>query len=67
VNLVHEIPLPPPGKLQVAISVNDMTFFCARPALNQMPIMKDVSNSKFNLVRTLLITNLFLIFFFFLE
>ncbi|CAG8559961.1 2642_t:CDS:10 [Ambispora leptoticha] len=43
VNLVHEIPVPPPGKLQVAITVNDMTFFCGRPALNQVPIMNDVA------------------------
>lgn len=50
-NLVHEIPLPPLGKLQIALSVNDMTFFCARPALNQLPIMKDVSGINFNLIR----------------
>ncbi|CAH1758796.1 14217_t:CDS:10 [Entrophospora sp. SA101] len=46
VNLVHEIPLPPPGKAQVAISVNDMTLFCSRPALNQKPILKDVALSE---------------------
>ncbi|CAG8470634.1 5561_t:CDS:10 [Ambispora gerdemannii] len=43
VNLVHEVPVPPPGKSQVAITVNDMTFFCGRPALNQIPIMNDVA------------------------
>ncbi|KAG9307791.1 hypothetical protein G9A89_023356 [Geosiphon pyriformis] len=43
VNLVHEIPVPPPGKLQVAISVNDLTLFCGRPPLNQIPLMNDFS------------------------
>ncbi|CAI2170691.1 4979_t:CDS:10 [Funneliformis geosporum] len=60
VNLVHEIPLPPPGKLQVAFSVNDMTFFCARPALNQIPIMKDFS--LYPLFRSLSIQNIVTLF-----
>ncbi|RIA95154.1 AEX-3 domain-containing protein [Glomus cerebriforme] len=60
VNLVHEIPLPPPGKLQVALSVNDLTFFCTRPALNQMPIMKDFS--LYPLFRSLSIKNIITLF-----
>ncbi|CAG8503397.1 8699_t:CDS:10 [Funneliformis mosseae] len=60
INLVHEIPLPPPGKLQVAFSVNDMTFFCARPALNQIPIMKDFS--LYPLFKSLSIQNIVKLF-----
>ncbi|PKC07971.1 DENN-domain-containing protein [Rhizophagus irregularis] len=60
VNLVHEIPLPPLGKLQIALSVNDMTFFCARPALNQLPIMKDFS--LYSLFRSLSIKNIITLF-----
>ncbi len=69
-NLVHEIPLPPFGKAQVAISINDTTLFCSRPALNQRPMLKDVSFIDSNITTTLtyiikIIITLFIYLFFY--
>jgi hypothetical protein len=43
VNLVHEIPLPPPGKLELSIPFEHYTLYCSRPPLNSSPVIKNVS------------------------
>ena len=43
VNLIGEIPLPPPGKLQVEFKVNDLPLFLSLPPLNRIPVVKDIS------------------------
>lgn len=43
INLIHEIPLPPPGKLELAIKINDKVLRCSRPPVNCIPIMQNFS------------------------
>ncbi len=41
-NLIYEIPTPPPGKLEVAVSVEDMVLYLHRPPVNAIPTIKNV-------------------------
>ena len=43
VNLINETPIPPPGKTEICLSVNDFNFYISRPPLNKIPIMKNYS------------------------
>eukprot|EP00835_Amoeboradix_gromovi_P004694 NODE_382_length_9640_cov_0.243476.p2 type:complete len:966 gc:universal NODE_382_length_9640_cov_0.243476:5603-8500(+) len=43
VNLINETPIPPPGKTEICINVNDFNFYISRPPLNKIPIMKNYS------------------------
>ncbi|KAG0040977.1 hypothetical protein BGZ82_003587 [Podila clonocystis] len=42
-NLIHEVNLPPFGKLEVGITVNNRLIYASRPALNSVPIVKNFS------------------------
>ena len=42
INLAEEIPLPPRGKVEVEITLDRLKFFCARPPVNKVPIIKNV-------------------------
>lgn len=42
VNLIHEIPLPPPGKLEVSISIGELKLYCSRPPVNAIPLLQNV-------------------------
>lgn len=41
-NLIHEVNLPPFGKLEVGITINNRVIYASRPALNSVPIVKNV-------------------------
>nr|KAJ3420568.1 hypothetical protein HK105_005517 [Polyrhizophydium stewartii] len=43
VNLIHEIPLPPPGKLEIALSIGQLQLYCARPPVNTISVLKNYS------------------------
>ncbi|TPX33374.1 hypothetical protein SmJEL517_g03709 [Synchytrium microbalum] len=43
VNLIHEIPLPPPGKLEVSISVGRFHLYCSRPPANTISVIQNFS------------------------
>ncbi|KAF9579533.1 hypothetical protein BGW38_004172, partial [Lunasporangiospora selenospora] len=40
-NLVHEVNLPPYGKLEVGITINNRLIYASRPARNTVPIVKN--------------------------
>ncbi|KAI9097157.1 AEX-3 domain-containing protein, partial [Phlyctochytrium arcticum] len=42
-NLIHELPLPPPGKLELSIHVGQLHFFCSRPPVNSISVLKNFS------------------------
>ncbi|KAF9180874.1 hypothetical protein BGZ50_005858 [Haplosporangium sp. Z 11] len=42
-NLIHEVNLPPFGKLEVGITINNRVLYASRPALNSVPIVKNFS------------------------
>ncbi|KAF9909377.1 hypothetical protein EC991_008762 [Linnemannia zychae] len=42
-NLIHEVNLPPFGKLEIGISINNRVIYASRPALNSVPIVKNFS------------------------
>jgi hypothetical protein len=46
INLIHEIPLPPPGKLELSIPFENYTLYCSRPPLNSSPVIKNVIESN---------------------
>jgi hypothetical protein len=48
INLIKEVPLPPPGKLELAITIQDLSLYYSRPPPNTIPILKNVSS--YNLV-----------------
>ena len=41
--LMHELPFPPAGKLQIEFRFEDLPLYISRPPLNSYPIIKDVS------------------------
>ncbi|KAG0294716.1 hypothetical protein BGZ98_001683 [Dissophora globulifera] len=45
-NLIHEVSLPPFGKLEVGITINNKVIYASRPALNSVPIVKNVILSE---------------------
>lgn len=42
INLVHEIPLPPPGKLEIVVKIGDIQLYCSRPPVNTISVLKNV-------------------------
>ncbi|KAG0277648.1 hypothetical protein BGZ95_005574 [Linnemannia exigua] len=45
-NLIHEVNLPPFGKLEIGISINNRVIYASRPALNSVPIVKNIILSE---------------------
>ncbi|KAJ3390675.1 hypothetical protein HDU92_000343 [Lobulomyces angularis] len=43
VNLIYEIPLPPPGKLEVSISIGKTKLYCSRPPVNNISVVQNMS------------------------
>jgi hypothetical protein len=56
-NLIHEVNLPPFGKLEVGITINNRVIYASRPALNSVPIVKNVRRrqSASNTIGTVLL------------
>jgi hypothetical protein len=47
INLIMEVPLPPPGKLEVCIKTCDNTkLYFSRPPVNCIPVIKNVKSFK---------------------
>ncbi|KAF8984485.1 hypothetical protein BGZ46_007949 [Entomortierella lignicola] len=42
-NLIHEVNLPPFGKIEIGITINNKILYATRPALNTVPIVKNFS------------------------
>ncbi|KAG0228034.1 hypothetical protein BGW41_003576 [Actinomortierella wolfii] len=42
-NLIHEVQLPPFGRYEVAITINNRFLYASRPAINSVPIVKNFS------------------------
>ncbi|KAI9272513.1 AEX-3 domain-containing protein [Sporodiniella umbellata] len=43
VNLIDEVPLPPPGRFEIGLTINSRALFFSRPPINQVPILKNFS------------------------
>ncbi|CEG77253.1 hypothetical protein RMATCC62417_12039 [Rhizopus microsporus] len=43
VNLIDEVPLPPPGRFEIGLTINSRPLFFSRPPINQVPILKNFS------------------------
>ena len=41
-NLIYEVPLPPPGKLEISVHLDGSTFYCSRPPVNSLGQLKNV-------------------------
>lgn len=41
-NIIHEVGVPPFGKMEVGITINNRMIYASRPALNSVPIVKNV-------------------------
>lgn len=41
-NLIDEVPLPPPGRFEIGLSINQRPLFFSRPPINEVPILKNV-------------------------
>ncbi|KAF9581507.1 hypothetical protein BGW38_001446 [Lunasporangiospora selenospora] len=42
-NIIHDVGVPPFGRHEIAITVNNRTLFADRPALNKVPLVKNFS------------------------
>ncbi|KAF9131946.1 hypothetical protein BGW39_001112 [Mortierella sp. 14UC] len=40
-NIIHEVGVPPFGKMEIGITINNRMIFASRPALNSVPIVKN--------------------------
>ncbi|KAF9094187.1 hypothetical protein BGX27_001508, partial [Mortierella sp. AM989] len=47
-NIIHDVSVPPHGKLEIAISINNRLIYASRPALNSVPIVKNVGTEEFS-------------------
>ncbi|KAI8927250.1 AEX-3 domain-containing protein [Entophlyctis helioformis] len=60
INLLHEIPLPPPGKLEISINIGNVQLHCARPPVNTISILKNFS--MYPLFRSMSVHHIVMIF-----
>ncbi|KAJ3367898.1 hypothetical protein HDU91_000999 [Kappamyces sp. JEL0680] len=60
VNLIREVPLPPPGKLEIAIPFGMYKLYCSRPPINTPQVFKNYS--CYPLFRTMSIENIVTLF-----
>ncbi|KAI8139770.1 AEX-3 domain-containing protein [Fennellomyces sp. T-0311] len=42
-NIIREVPLPPPGRFEIGLSINRRPLFFSRPPVNQVPLLKNFS------------------------
>ncbi|KAJ3075723.1 hypothetical protein HDU98_007115 [Podochytrium sp. JEL0797] len=59
-NFLFEIPLPPPGRVEVKISVGKHSLFCSRPPVNSIQVLQNFS--LYPLFRTLSVTHIITLF-----
>ncbi|KAI8066903.1 AEX-3 domain-containing protein [Gongronella butleri] len=41
--LLNQVPIPPPGRFEIGLAINDRPLFISRPAMNEVPILKNFS------------------------
>ncbi|KAI8047466.1 hypothetical protein BDF21DRAFT_441699 [Thamnidium elegans] len=41
INLIEEVPLPPPGRFEIGLTINGRPLFFSRPPINEVPILKN--------------------------
>ncbi|ORX54396.1 DENN-domain-containing protein [Hesseltinella vesiculosa] len=41
--LLKQVPLPPPGRFEIGLTINSRSLFISRPAMNEVPILKNFS------------------------
>ena len=46
VNLVYEVPLPPPGRIEVEVTLDDVKLYLSRPPLNSIGVVQNVSEPR---------------------
>ncbi|KAJ1550088.1 hypothetical protein HK096_008806, partial [Nowakowskiella sp. JEL0078] len=56
INLLHEVPLPPPGKLELCINIGRLNLYCSRPPVNTISTLQNFS--LYPLFRSLSPTNI---------
>jgi hypothetical protein len=64
INLIEEVPLPPPGRFEIGLTINRKPLFFSRPPINEVPILKNVRLKK-NVTQQLFNTLYFKIIVFF--
>lgn len=42
-NIIREVPLPPPGRFEIGLTINRRSLFFSRPPVNEVPLLKNVS------------------------
>ncbi|ORZ15755.1 AEX-3 domain-domain-containing protein [Absidia repens] len=42
-NLIHEVPVPPPGRFEIGLNINNRSLYISRPAMNEVPLLKNFS------------------------
>ncbi|KAG0183459.1 hypothetical protein DFQ29_004403 [Apophysomyces sp. BC1021] len=42
-NFIREVPLPPPGRFEIGLTINQRPLFFSRPPINQVPLLKNFS------------------------
>ncbi|KAI8377993.1 AEX-3 domain-containing protein [Radiomyces spectabilis] len=42
-NIIREVPLPPPGRFEISLSISQRSLFFSRPSINEVPILKNFS------------------------
>ncbi|GJJ75255.1 hypothetical protein EMPS_07613 [Entomortierella parvispora] len=42
-NIIHDVNVPPFGKMEIGITINNRLIYASRPALNSVPIVKNFS------------------------
>jgi len=43
INILHEIPFPPPGKYEISISTSEKTLYFSQPPKNEIPLINNFS------------------------
>ena len=43
INLIHEIPLPPPGKLEISVPFGSQKLYISRPPINTPQLLRNVN------------------------
>ncbi|KAJ3178675.1 hypothetical protein HK101_010125 [Irineochytrium annulatum] len=60
INLMCEVPLPPPGRVELCISIGQLQLFCSRPPVNSIQVLQNFSLYPF--FRTLSLPNIVTLF-----
>jgi len=62
VNILNEIPFPPPGKYEISISTSEKTLYFSQPPKNEIPLINNVNYHKIVFTYNFLFLFLILLF-----